>query len=186
MAARKTADEWSRIEFEYLSNDDSVREIADRHNISEAAIRKRAKAEGWKRPVRTPQRREPERQPPPPPRSEPDKPVEPASTADSGRGLIARMLDELDVTTSRRGELEDMIIAATDGDDEDARRDAMLRAISLPGRATTLKTLALALKTFNEAAAPQGKKAAAQDRAREVAGGSRFRPVGPPNLKAVS
>ncbi|WCT75025.1 hypothetical protein PQ455_07360 [Sphingomonas naphthae] len=93
------------------------------------------------------------------------------------------MLDELDVVTSRRGELEDMIEAATENDDEDDRRIAMERAVSLPSRANTVKTLALALKTLNEASAPQGKKAQAQDRANEVA--SRFRPIGPPQLKAV-
>ncbi|ARR57250.1 hypothetical protein GG804_26160 [Sphingomonas histidinilytica] len=93
------------------------------------------------------------------------------------------MLDELDVITSRRGELEDMIIEATDGDDEEARRDSMMRAVSLPSRANTMKTLALALKTLNEAAAPQGKKAAQQERANEIA--NRFRGVGPPQLKAV-
>lgn len=93
------------------------------------------------------------------------------------------MLDELDVVTSRRGELEDIIIDATDGDDDDAKRTAMMRAVSLSGRANTLKTLALALKTINEASAPQGKKAAAQEKANEV--GRRFAPIGPPTLKAV-
>lgn len=94
------------------------------------------------------------------------------------------MLDELDVVTSRRGELEDMIIAATDGDDDEARRTAMMRAVGLPSRAATLKTLALAFKTINEASAPQGKKAAAQERADNIA--QRFRPMGPPALKSVS
>lgn len=95
------------------------------------------------------------------------------------------MLDELDVTTSKRGELEDLIIDATDGDDDDAKRDAMMRVLSLPSRANTLKTLALALKTINEASAPQGKKAAQQQKAKEVGGASRFAALGPPTLKAV-
>lgn len=183
MATRKTASEWARIELEYLSGEDSIREIADRHEISDTAIRKKAKAEGWVRAVRTANRREPERSPPPPPPSDPEKPRDAGSIADDGRGLVARMLDELDVVTTRRGELEDMIVDATDGDDDEARRDAMMKAVSLPSRAATMKTLALALKTLNEASAPQGKKAAAQERADEVAG--RFRPIGPPSLKAV-
>ena len=185
MATRKSTSDWDRIQIEYLSGEDSIREIADRHEISDTAIRKRAKADGWARPVRTANRCEPERQPPPPPRSDPDEPVDASAVADGGRGLVSRMLDELDVTTSRRGELEDLIISATEGDEEDARRDAMLRAISLPGRANTLKTLALALKTLNEAAAPQGKKAQAQERANAIGGGSRFAAMGPPTLKAV-
>ena len=185
MATRKSTIDWSRIEIEYLAGEDSIREIADRHEISDTAIRKRAKAEGWKRKVRTANRREPERSPPPPPPSDPHQPLAASDIAENGRSLVARMLDELDTVTSRRGELEDLIIEATDGDEDDSKRDALMRAVSLPGRANTLKTLATALKTINEASAPQGKKAAAQDRAREVAGGSRFRPVGPTQLHSV-
>lgn len=185
MATRKTTSEWQRIQIEYCAGEDSIREIADRFEISDTAIRKRAKAEGWEKKVRSANRSEPERSPPPPPPSDPDRPADAAAIADEGRSLVSRMLNELDVVTSRRGELEDMIIEATEGDNEDSRRKAMMGAISLPGRANTLKTLAVALKTINEASAPQGKKAAAQDRAREVAGGSRFRPVGPATLHAV-
>lgn len=184
MASRKTSSEWARIEHEYCATDDSIREIADRHEISDTAIRKRAHAEGWKRPVRKASRRELERQPAPPPPADPEKPLDHAQIADSGRGLVARMLDELDVVTSRRGELEDLIEAATDGDDDDDRRVAMERAVSLPARANTMKTLALALKALNEASAPQGKKAAAQDKADQVA--RRLRPIGPPTLHAVN
>lgn len=185
MATRKTTSDWDRIELEYLAGEDSIRELADRHEISDTAIRKKAKAGGWIRKVRTANRREPDKSPPAPPPSDPTTPLNPTEIADSGRSLLARMLDELDVVTSRRGELEDLIIEATDGDDDDAKRDSLMRAVSLPGRANTLKTLALAFKTMNEASAPQGKKAAAQDRAREVAGGSRFRPVGPATLRSV-
>lgn len=183
MAKRKTTIDWPRIELEYLAGEDSIREIADRHEISDTAIRKRAKAEGWVRMVRTANRREPDRSPPPPAPRDPKKPIDHTAIADEGRGLVGRMLDELDTITSQRGELEDIIIEATDGDDEDARRDAMMKAVSLPTRAKTMQTLALALKTLNEAAAPQGKKAAAQEKANEV--GKRFSPIGPPTLKAV-
>lgn len=180
MATRKTIDDWSRIENEYLAGEDSIREIADRHEISDTAIRKRAKAEGWKRKVRTANRREPDRSPPPPPPKSAETASDPAEIANDGRSLVARMLDELDTVTSRRGELEDLIIGATDGDEDDAKRDALMRAVSLPGRANTLKTLALALKTINEASAPQGKKAAQQEAAAKVS--NRFAPPAPPKL----
>jgi hypothetical protein len=185
MATRKSAHDWDRIELEYLAGEDSIREIADRHEISEGAIRKRAKAEKWVRAVRrvrtartSPLARSetPEERPP-----APDASV----IADRGRGLVARMLDELDATTTHIGELEDIIEDVTSNDRDGKRRDGMLSAISLNGRAKTLKELATAFKTINEASAPQGKKAAAQERAREVAGGSRFRPVGTPALKVV-
>jgi transposase len=185
MAARKTEAEWDRIELEYLAGETSVREIADRFCISEGAIRKRAKAQGWMRAVRRPQSaylRAPiaERAP-----RAPAEPVEAAQIAERGRQLVARMLDELDATTTHQGELEELIEAATEDDRDSRRRDGMLGAISLAGRAKTLKELATALKTVNEAGAPAGKKAAAQDRAREVAGGSRFRAVGTPALSVV-
>lgn len=185
MARRMNIIDWPRIELEYLAGEDSIREIADRHEISDAAIRKRAKKEGWVREVRTPLRREPERAPPPPPRTDPEKEIDAGEVADDGRALAARMLDELDIVTSRRGELEDIIIAATDDDDDDSRRDAMMKALSLPSRANTLKTIALALKTLNEASTPQGKKAAQQEKANQVGGGGRFAGLGPPKLKIV-
>jgi hypothetical protein len=185
MAARKTEAEWDRIELEYLAGDVSVREIADRFCISDTAIRKRAKAQGWVRAVRrAPEARTSDIPEPRAPR-EPVEPVEAAVIAERGRQLVGRMLDELDATTSHQGELEEMIEAETAGDRDGKRRDAMFGAISLGGRAKTLKELATAFKTINEASVPQGKKAAAQDRAREVAGGSRFKPVGPVALRSV-
>ena len=183
MGKAKSTVDWQRIEIEYCSGEDSISEIADRHEISRAAIQKRAKAEKWHRVVAPCNQVQPERQPPPPAPTDPDKPLDAAQIANGGRDLVARMLEELDVTTSRRGELEDMIIADTAGDEGGDRRDGMMRAVSLPTRANTMKTLALALKTLNEASAPQGKKAAVQEKANEIAG--RFRPIGPPKLKAV-
>lgn len=183
MAKHKTPEQWSRIEFEYLSAEDSIREIADRHEISEAAIRKRAKSQGWERPeVKVRKLRTP---------SMPhwgSRPVglvtaDAATLADRGRGLIGRMLDELDATTSHIGELEEAICDATADDQSSRRQDAMLGAISLGSRAKTLKELATAFKTLNEAAAPQGKKAQQQEKAEKIA--NRFRGVGPPTLKAV-
>lgn len=102
--------------------------------------------------------REPDRSPPPPPATDPEAPVEAGKIADGGRGLVWRMLDELDVITSRRGELEDMIVDATDGGYNNVRRDAMMREVGLTNRANTIKTLALALKTLNEASVPAGRK----------------------------
>lgn len=180
MAARKTSEEWERIEREYLAGEDSIREIADRHEISEAAIRKRADKNGWVRAVR---KRQVVRTlvpitpiAPPPPRSA--EPVDAATIAETGRQLVARMLDELDAVTSNQGELERVIEIATIDDDDDRQRDAMMKAISLPARTQMVKNLATALKTINEASAPQGKKAAAQQRA--SAAGSKFGTIAAP------
>lgn len=185
MVARKTEAEWDRIELEYLAGDVSVREIADRYSISDTAIRKRAKAQGWVRAVRRPSTVRTSEVPAQRAPRAPSEPVEAAVIAERGRQLVGRMLDELDATTTHQGELEEMIEDVTANDRDSKRRDAMMGAISLGGRAKTLKELATAFKTINEAAAPQGKKAAQQDRAREVAGGSRFKPVGPVALRSV-
>ncbi|TCP66281.1 hypothetical protein, partial [Sphingomonas sp. PP-CE-1G-424] len=157
MAVRKTSEEWSRIEHEYLSGDDSIREIADRHEISEAAIRKRAKLKGWERPVRT---RQPVRTLLPAPRIVVADPVEARVPMDAGtiaenaRQLVGRMLDELDAVTSFQGELEEAIEILTANDENDSRRDAMMKAVSLPARSQIVKNLAASLKVINETAAP--------------------------------
>jgi hypothetical protein len=182
MAARKTPEEWSRIQNEYLAGEDSIREIADRYEISEAAIRKHAKAKGWERPVRM---RKPVRTLLPAPRlaiAEPlevREPVDAGTIAENARQLAARMLDELDAVTSFQGELEESIEILTANDENDSRRDAMMKAVSLPARSQILKNLAASLKVINEAAAPtKGKKAQAQDRATAV--GRKFGTIGAP------
>jgi len=185
MATRKSSFDWTRIELEYLAGEDSIREIADRHAISEGAIRKRAKAEKWVRVVRKVRKVRTSTPSEPSAAVEREPVPDAAAIAERGRGLVSRMLDELDATTTHAGKLEEMIEEITAKDRDGRRRDGMLGAISLGGRAKTLKELATAFKTINEASAPQGKKAAAQDRAREVAGGSRFRPVGTPALSVV-
>lgn len=182
MAARKTPAEWARIENEYLAGEDSIREIADRHEISEAAIRKHAKSKGWARPVRM---RKPVRtllpvaRPAPAEPIEPREPVDPLKIAEHARQLVGRMLDELDAVTSYQGDLEEAIEILTANDENDQRRDAMMKAVSLPARSMIVKNLAASLKTINETAAPtKGKKAQAQDRA--AAAGRKFGAIGAP------
>jgi hypothetical protein len=65
-------------------------------------------------------------------------------TLGSGHGLVMRMLHELDATTTHRGEMEDMIRSEIQG----RRQGAMMSAISLAGRATVLRDLAIAAKTW--------------------------------------
>jgi hypothetical protein len=45
----KAPHDWEKIEIEYRAGQLSVREIARQNGLSEAAIRKRAKADGWQR-----------------------------------------------------------------------------------------------------------------------------------------
>jgi hypothetical protein len=49
MAANKKEPDWVAIEGEYRAGVHSLRAIAEKHGITEGAIRKRAKAKGWLR-----------------------------------------------------------------------------------------------------------------------------------------
>ncbi len=49
MASSKTQPDWERIELDYRAGILSLREIAGGHTLTEGAIRKRAKRDGWER-----------------------------------------------------------------------------------------------------------------------------------------
>jgi hypothetical protein len=84
------------------------------------------------------------------------------------------MLDELDAVTSRRGELVAWIDQETAGERDPRRRHAMIRAIDLPSRSTTLKNLATAAKTFAEihGSGSLGKKERAVEAAKSAGVGT--------------
>jgi hypothetical protein len=65
-------------------------------------------------------------------------------TLGNGHSLTMRMLNELDVTTTHRGELEDMIKSTI----APRRQGAALAAISLPQRATVMRDLATAARLW--------------------------------------
>ncbi|UJW87971.1 hypothetical protein IM737_20680 (plasmid) [Devosia sp. SL43] len=96
------------------------------------------------------------------------------------------MLDELGAETLHRGEMETIIeLSETDPD----RLQALRQAVSLPVRAKTLQTIALALKTMGETVSeqPKGKKATQKSAAdAATAPGGKFAPrPGPPQLSVV-
>ena len=49
MPAKKPPPDWTAIENDFCNSPSSIREIAGWHGVTEAAIRKRAKAKGWVR-----------------------------------------------------------------------------------------------------------------------------------------
>ncbi len=165
-----------------------IREMARWYSISESTIRTRAKVGKW---VRTSAQASAH-----PARAAEARPqalrtplsldtTDPKAIVGRGRNLVLRLLDELDTVTTHPGELEEIIEIATASDKDDRRRSAMLKAISLPSRANTVKALALAYKTLADAGAPLGKKEAAAGAA-ETAGegtgwGDDLAPAGLPN-----
>lgn len=184
MRTPKKVIDWAGIEHDYRNGDMSVRDLAKWYSVSEAGIRKRAKAGGWTRPDDAPTQSV-KRKEISVTYSVPDTIVTTEATAPDqivgrGRNLALRMMDELDATSSRLGELETFIAEATDGDESQRRVEALMKAISLPSRANTLKTLAQAVKTLAETAAPEGKKAQRQAAAENVSG--RFAAPSAPKL----
>ncbi|SHJ70786.1 hypothetical protein SAMN05444159_1281 [Bradyrhizobium lablabi] len=147
---KKKVIDWKGIEKDYRAGKTSIRQIAEWYGVSEGAIRKRAKANNWSRMIRAdaadtgtfkkldfvPAIRKPE---------------DAKTITREGKNLAVRMLSELMATTTQVDELEDMIISECAGDRDARRRTGMLRAVDLPARANTLKTLGLAVKAFIDA-----------------------------------
>ncbi len=171
--------DWAGIERDYRAGVMGVREIARWYGVSDTAIHKKAKAEGWTRKDKPKGPFQEHREQ----RAQAVEIVQPASAkpealSDRARGIAGRLMDELETVTAHVGELEDMICTE---ESDPRRRQALLKAVSLGERATTLKNLATTLKTLNDAQAPEGKKAQRQNAAEQVAG--KFSaPAAPPKL----
>lgn len=181
MTEKKQPIDWASIEKDYTGTTRSIREIASWFSISEGAIRKRAKKEGWERPEKPGGSQEDagayRAEIIPPKASDAPKIDE---VIGRGRNLADRLLDELDAETMHRGEMETII---TMSEEDPARRQALLQAVSLPTRAKTLQTLALALKTMGETAGATGKKKQKQDAAEAATeSGGKFAPRARPRL----
>lgn len=173
MTDQKPKIDWAGIESDWLKSDMSIRKMADWYQVSESAIRKKAKEQGWSdRPAKKddPVRTYDE------PRTEPVimagiDATDPEQIVSKGHNLIFRLLEELDATTTHHSELAGMIEAH---EDDPRRRAAMMKAIELPGRANVVKALATAFKTWNEAKAPEGKKAQRQATAERSSSSGKF------------
>jgi|SRR5690348_3867968 hypothetical protein len=172
---RKPDPDWAAIRMAYEASAMSIRALARERGLSDVAISKRAKAEGWTRKPKPPG------EPIPSPAAAELKvspklaavvDVDPKMLIKHGRDLTRRLMDELDATTSHVGEIEEAIAAYTADDKDGQRRFAMLKAVGLPTRANVLKTLALAAKTLAEAA--PGKKEEAKEAAATAAKSGRF------------
>jgi hypothetical protein len=187
MTDEKKPIDWSEIERDYRSSPMSVREMARWYGISEAALRKRAGRDGWERPEKPESAREQAREPEPPkvyvgtvltPEN-----TTPEAIIGRGRNLVMRMLDELDASTSRIGELEGLIESAYDTGDDDKARQAALAAVSLKNRSEILKALAMAAKTLGESGAAPGVKKQRQAAGEHIAKtSSRFATPSAPKL----
>lgn len=183
MSDQKSAIDWPSIKAEYEAGKASIRAIAEWYKISDTAIRKKAKAEGWTRANQQPSSQETKGANLPVVTLDPGEAPKVEQVITRGRNIAERLLDELGAETLHKGEMEVIIqMAETDPD----RIQALKQAVSLPVRAKTLQTIALALKTMGETAteAPKGKKAQRQARAEEATtgGGNKFAAPSAPKL----
>lgn len=190
MADEKKPIDWAEIERDFRTGTMSIREIARWYGITDTAIRKKAAAGGWVRANADHSSQPSGRREPLPEPAEPKVYVgtvltpenaRPEAIVGRGRNLVLRMLDELEATTTRLGELEALIETACDGASDKAV-EAARAAITLKGRADVLKALATAAKTLAESGAPAGKKEERQRAAEDVASTGRFAPRTPPKL----
>mgnify|MGYP003442100569 FL=1 len=169
----KAAPDWERIESDYRAGVLSLREIAAPFKVTEGAIRKRAKRDGWERDlnakiharaealVRKAEVRSAVRNSPESVLS--DRVIieanaeriaqvkgEHRANAGRTRDLALSMLTELEAMTAEPGTFERLReILAGDPESEGmvkAMEDAFRRATGLPGRINSLKTLAEALR----------------------------------------
>lgn len=156
--------DWEAIEREYRAGQLSVSEIGRQHGVSHTAINKRAKKHEWKRDLSKQVRQEisarlvsatvsPEV-------SEANAREAVALAAERGVALVRqhqsrlaranaiaeRLLEELDSGTEGLAEIEAAIDDETATDKSPQRRNAMLKAVSLPSRAATLRELSQVLK----------------------------------------
>jgi hypothetical protein len=159
MPDRKTID-WEKVEAEYRAGQFSVREIGRQNGVSHVAINKKAKAEGWTRDLAAKVRQEIKNRLVTGPVTNVNTKAAVETAVARGielvrqhstilsrtNGIIAKFLDELDAESDHIADIEAEIELETASDRSPQRRNAMLRAISLPSRAATVRELSAAIK----------------------------------------
>lgn len=160
--------DWEAIERAYRAGSLSIRNIAERHGVSDTAVRKKAKALGWARDLSDQVRKEV--------RSklvrgevrndqgancELDAEIIEEAAEEGARvvrshrrdirkaTILANLLmDDLMTTIQRREEIEEDIDAETSEDNNGMRRASMLAAVGLPSNSKTLFQLSSAMKNL--------------------------------------
>jgi hypothetical protein len=160
--------DWEAIERAYRAGALSIRAIAERHGVSDTAIRKRAKAGNWERDLSEQVRKEVRNKLV---RGEvrDDQPANPENDAEiieeaaqegatvvrshrrdirKATNLADLLMDDLLQTIRKREEIKDAIEDETREDKNGMRRASMLAAVALPSNAKTLFQLSSAMKNL--------------------------------------
>lgn len=158
--------DWPAIEREYRAGQLPVLAIAKRYGLTEAAIRKRAKRDGWARDLSVPVQRTVQRKLIE--RDAAEVAQERAEAAPNivesaaergalvvighrqdirrGREMVLRLLYELEAATLTKDELVQIIEEETAGEKNPQRRNTMLRLVGLPSRAGVIRDLSTAMQ----------------------------------------
>lgn len=154
----KASGDWEAIEKDYRAGVLSVREIGKRHKIAESSIRFHANLHAWRRDL---SQRVQERVRAQLVRTTEGSEAEIVATAAeeivgvvklhrrdiaSGRGIVELLFGQLSEAAQKRHEVEEEIFEETKDDKTSERRSRMLRAVSLPAHAVTMRDLAQALR----------------------------------------
>jgi len=169
--------DWKRIRSDYCESNKSNRKIARDFGLSESAIRKRAKAEGWVKlgdvPVRVKPECAPEEEPVSPRSFGPQDEFAGASVTDltrRGRNLILDLMSELEFLNRNHQTLVEIVETYVNGEKDTMTRLKLIRALDHETRAKTANNLATALAKLNDAA--PGKKQMAEEGAKTAGQGS--------------
>lgn len=167
-AKKRAAPDWETIEGQYRANVLSLRIIGTQHGITEGAIRKKAKAEGWQRDLAAKVRKQAKEELV---RSDGTQSVRNAGTQQAtkeverqavqtivtvvrnhrsilkrGYDVLEGLLAELQETADNRSEIEAAIDEETAADKDGKRKAMMQRAIALPSRTGVMLNLSAAMK----------------------------------------
>jgi hypothetical protein len=167
--AKKPPPDWVQIKADFCGNAKSIRELARWHKLSEAAIRKHAKREGWKRNPLKGTQRQPVRTGGALPTLSPSivaAAADPEYAMNLGVGLVTDLLLEIRFATTNREELQELILERTQGSER--QRQTLLRTTTAGARVVATRHAMMALRAAMESKAPAGKKGKAAEAARQA------------------
>jgi hypothetical protein len=166
MADKRKKIDWEAVEREYRAGQLSIREIGREYGVSAPAITKKAKKERWNRDLSNQVRKAVNAKLVNTEVNKSNASVNEAEVVEAaaergaevirlhrkdinhGRTLVGLLMGQLEEAATNRDEIEDAIEDETAGDSNVKRRNQMLRAVSLPGHAGTIRDLSTAMKNL--------------------------------------
>lgn len=160
----EAAPDWDAIHAEYRAGQLSNVMLGKKYGVTEGAIRKRAKAEGWQKDLADAVRQQVKeklvRDEVRAPNARDREIVEAAATTGAdvvrrhrrdiskGQEIVSMLFGQLEEAASNRAELEDAIEEETKNDETTRRRTQLMRLVSLASHAGVLRDLSAAMKNL--------------------------------------